>query len=302
MRLRSLLLNNGFLILVALAVGIITGFSYKPRESTYLLLGTIMTLSVTKVDFERMRAKGKKGLIIPVLLVYGFSPLMTLIPAYFLINNQDFLYGFTVMAIVPSAISLIAFTGILDGDVELALSGTGSVYTASLILMPLMGWLLLGEVIDVVSLFYSVFLLLVVPILLSRVLVVLRADERLGEGKKYLTNILFFLLVLNIVGARREAFFIEPSSILIIGLICLLRSSVAGTLVYFAAKRLGVDEGDSRTYVLFGAFKNGGLAVALSVTLFSPEAAIPAAISIVFDMGSIGYYDMLFRRFGKNSR
>ncbi len=301
MRLRGLLLNNGFLIFLALTIGIATGISYKPKESTYLLLGTIMALSVTKIDFERMKAKGKNSLIVPVILVFGYSPLMTLIPAYLLIKNPDFLKGFILMAIVPSAISLIAFTKILEGDVELALSGTASVYFASIFLMPLMGKLLLGRSVSALSLLQSIVLLVIIPFLVSRAFVRMKIDERLGEGKKYLTNILFFILVLNIVGARRSAFFIGPYLIIAISTVCIVKTSVAGTIIYLISKRFGVSEEDSRAYVLFGAFKNGGLAVALSVALFNPAVAIPAAISVVFDMLSMSYYSLLFRAYSKNS-
>ena len=300
MKARHLFLNSGFLILIALLVGIATGVSYKPRESTYLLLGTIMALSITRIDFHRMKSKGKKGIFLPILLVYGFSPLMTLLPAYLLIKNQDFINGFILMAVVPSAVSLVAFSRILDGDVELALSGTGSVYLASLILMPLMGWFMLGEGISVFSLVYSVTLLVLLPFIVSRILVFIKTDERLGEGKKYLTNILFFILVLNIVGAKRSAFFIGGEMILAISIACIVKTSVAGTIIYFTAKKLGMEEEDARSYALFGSFKNGGLAVALAVALFGAGAAIPAAISIVFDMGSMSYYGFLFKRYGKN--
>ena len=296
MKLRSILLNNGFLIILALIIGILTGVSYKPRESTYLLLGTIMALSVTQIDFERMKSKGKQGLIWPVLLVYGVSPFMTLAPAYLLIRNPDFIKGFILMAIVPSAISLIAFTKVLDGDVELALSGTGSVYFASLLLMPLMGKLLLGAEVSALSLLNSILLLVVIPFLVSRAFVWIKLDERLGERKKPLISVLFFVLVLNIVGARRDAFFIDAYLIGLISLICIIKTSFIGTMVYFICRKMGIDERDSRTYVLFSGFKNGGLAVALSVALFNPVVAIPAAISIVFDMASISYYELLFRK------
>ena len=57
---------------------------------------------------------------------------------------------------------------------------------------------------------------------------------------------------------------------------------------------------ESITYTLFGAFKNGGLAVALSMVLFGAAATVPAAISVVFDFGSLTYYQYYFRnRFGK---
>lgn len=299
MHLKSLIANNGFLIIIALSIGIATGASYRPKEITYILLGTIMALSVTGIDFHKIREKGKRGLAIPIVLVYGFSILMTVIPAYILIDNQDFLHGFIVMAIVPSAVSLIAFTRILDGDVELALAGTGSVYLSSLFIMPVLGGILLGRDVSALSLLNSILLLVLIPFAFSRVLVRLNMDERLGEKKKAITGILFFFLVLNIVGARRDAFFLEPSVIGLIGIICVLRSSVAGTIIYFVSRKLCVDEGEARTYVLFGAFKNGAFAVALSVTLFNPAAAVPAAVSIVFDMASISYYELLFSKFSK---
>lgn len=301
MKVRELLLDSSFIVLAALLTGIITGFSYRPRESSYFLLGTIMTLSVTQIDFERMREDGRAGVFPPIALVYVFSPAMTLIPACFLIKDAVFLQGFVVMALVPSAVSLIAFSRILGGNLELALSGTASVYLSSIILMPLAGEAVFGAEIDPLSMVYSLVILVIIPFAISRVLVLAKADERMGEGKKYLINALFFLLIVNIVGANRSAFLIDSYSIILISIICITRTMVAGTILYFFFRKRRMEEEDARTYVLFGTFKNGGLAVALAVSLFSPAAAIPATISIVFDMGSISYYGFLFKRYGKSS-
>ncbi len=296
MRARDLLSNSSFIIIIALLIGILTGISYRAKESTYLILGTIMTLSVMQIDVERIKTKGKKGVFLPVLLVYTVSPLMTLIPAYMFIENPEFLKGFVIMSVVPSAIGLVAFSKVLDGDVELALSGTGAVYLSSIFLTPFMAKALLGAEISMISVLNSILLLIVVPFILSRFLVKLGLERRIAGRKKEIINLLFFFLILNIVGSNRNAFFIEADIILIISAICILRTVGVGTILYFLARKLDVEESDARTYTLFGTFKNGGLAVALAVALFSPDAAIPAAISIVFDVGSIGYYGIIFRK------
>ncbi len=300
MSIKGLVSNSGFIIVAALVLGILTGFSFHPKEATYLTLGTIMALSLTRIDFEKLRHSGKKELGLPVLLVYGFAPMMLLVPAYFLIDNPDFMKGIVILALVPSAVGVVAFSGILEGDVELALAGTASVYIASLILTPLLTWAILGEGIDEMAIVRSLVILVIVPLVVSRVLARAKIDEKAGSVKGDAINILFFFLILNIVGSNRSAFFIEPGELFSLSFVCFMKTFVAGSIVFFTMMKLNHSYEESMTYTLFGAFKNGGLAVALSMVIFGPAATVPAAISVVFDFGSLTYYQYVFRnRYGR---
>jgi len=302
MNARGLVSNSGFIIVAALILGIITGFSFHPKEATYITLGAIMTLSLTKVDFEKLRRTGKKELGLPILLVYGFSPLITLVPAYFLIDNPEYLKGLVILALVPSAVGMVAFSGILKGDTEIALAGTASVYIASLILTPLMSKALLGEAIDAVAILKSLLILVLIPLIISRVLARWDIDGKAGHRKGEAINILFFFLIPNIVGSNRSAFFLPAWPLFTISLICFLKTFVAGTVVFFTMMKLNHTYEESITYTLFGAFKNGGLEVALSMVLFGPAATVPAAISVVFDFGSLTYYQYFFRNRAEKNR
>ena len=295
MNLRKILSNSGSVIVLALFFGIITGASFHPKESTYLLLGTIMTLSLTRIDPEKVKRTGKKEIAYPVILVYGFSPVMALIPAYFLVSDPQFLRGIVLLAVVPSAVGVVAFSGILKGNTELALAGTSSVYISSLFLTPFMAKSILGAQVDVLSILKSLVLLVVIPLIAARLLALADIDTKMGEWKGDTINLLFFFLIFNIVGANRSAFFIPAYSLFSISVVCFTKTFVAGSIVFFLFMRLGYSYEDSMTYTLFGAFKNGGLAVALSMVLFGPAATIPAAISVVFDFASLTYYQYAFR-------
>ncbi|GEM_PF-1302186 len=297
---RALIANSGFIIVLALILGLLTGFSFYPKEMTYVSLGTIMTLSLTKIDFEKLKKTGTKEIGLPVLLVYLYSPLFVLAPAHVLINNTDYLNGLVILALVPSAVGVVAFSGILKGDNELALAGTASVYLSSLVLTPLLSKAIIGEGVKVVSILGSLVILVVIPLVLSRILVMWKIDEKAGQAKADVINILFFILIFNIVGSNRSAFFIDSYNLFSISLICFLKTFVAGSIIFIFLTKMGHKYEDSMTYTLFGAFKNGGLAVALSMVLFSPAATVPAAISVVFDFGSLTYYQYVFRnKYGK---
>ncbi len=294
MNLRKILSNSGSVIILALFFGILTGVSFHPKESTYLLLGTIMTLSLTKIDPEKVKRTGKKEILLPVLLVYGFSPLMALIPAYLFVRDVQFLRGIVLLAVVPSAVGVVAFSGILKGNTELALAGTSSVYISSLFLTPFMAKAILGAQIDALAILKSLILLVVVPLIAARVLAAADIDTKMRGWKTDTINLLFFLLIFNIVGANRSAFFIPIYSLFSISIVCFTKTFIAGTAIFLLFMRLGYTYEDSMTYTLFGAFKNGGLAVALSMVLFGPAATIPAAISVVFDFSSLTYYQYAF--------
>ncbi len=299
MRLRGLVSNSGFIIVAALILGILSGFSFYPKEATYFILGSIMTLSLTKIDFEKIKMTGKKELGLPVLLVYVFSPLMALIPAYILVHNQDYLKGIVILALVPSAVGVVAFSGILEGDAEIALAGTASVYIASLALTPLLSKAFLGEGVSILSILQSLVILVLIPLIISQGLARLDIDRKMGHTKGEVINILFFFLILNIVGSNRSAFFLPAWSLFSISFVCFMKTFIAGSIVFFLMMRRHNYE-ESMTYTLFGAFKNGGLAVALSMVLFGPAATVPAAISVVFDFGSLTYYQYAFRnRYGR---
>ena len=67
--------------------------------------------------------------------------------------------------------------------------------------------------------------------------------------------------------------------------IALARTLGIGAAIYAAALLSGQDRSHAISYTLLGSYKNLGLAAAVSLTLFGPEAGIPAAFSALAETG-----------------
>jgi ACR3 family arsenite efflux pump ArsB len=52
------------------------------------------------------------------------------------------------------------------------------------------------------------------------------------------------------------------------------------------------------SYVLFGSFKNLGLAAAISIVLFNERAAIPAAVTIPFEILFFIWFNYFQKKWG----
>jgi predicted Na+-dependent transporter len=113
-----------------------------------------------------------------------------------------------------------------------------------------------------------------------------------------LINLGFALILYIVIGINRRVFFSHPDLLILVSTIAILRTFVSGHLIDLLSRLLKVDPKRRVSYVLFGAYKNLGLAAALSLLLFNERAAIPSAITTPFEFLFLIWFTSFRRRWG----
>ncbi|OPY53186.1 MAG: hypothetical protein A4E48_00856 [Methanosaeta sp. PtaU1.Bin060] len=263
--------NSAFVFVLAILLGFVTpGCSRLTEPLITPSLMLMMAFSLTEVDLRARGALGRS--MIGFFLNYGLLSGLIISLAYTL-DNESLRNGFVVMAAVPPAVAILPMTRLLYGDVLLSLYAEAISYLVSPILMPAMIFAFTSRA--EVSLGYLVetaLLLIIVPALASRYIRRLPLDPVLP------INAGFFLVTYTVIGLNIGA---PWESIGPVGLIALARTFGIGMAVYVASALAGSKAGCRISYTLLGTFKNLGLAAAVALLLFGPEAAIPAAVCIL---------------------
>ncbi len=281
------------MFILAILTGLI--FGGIPYYTEYIGISALMVvMTLTTMDIELKKAfrvkKYFNKYIVNLLLSYLFLGGIIIILSTILVSDSYLRAGFIIMAAIPPAVAVIPFTGILKGDLDLAVGSSAFLYIASLGLAPLIIFLFMAESINIFKLLEQLILMIVVPLIISRGLLYLKADKTLGDSKGILINIGFFVLIFTVVGVNRNAFLLDLNTMVIISFICLIRTFVCGTGIYYTTLKLNIEKPIRIDYMLFGSFKNLGLTIIIAFLLFGEKAAVPAAICMPFEILTLPYY------------
>ncbi len=281
MRPRDILQSYAVMMTIGLVLGLLTGgFPWYTREISMASLALLMTLSLANVRLGE--ARGRDHLEHSAwALALNYGALTVLLLAIGLAFSNDLWPGWVLMAAAPSAISVVPFTSIFGGRTSQSLFSTAVNYIAALALMPIITLAMIGSSVDVTNLIESLLILIVLPMLLSRMV----AKAHISKGPSAsLINISFAVLIFAVAGANRGAFAGDLGIVLAICAAGAVRTFGIGMGTEFALRKLGVAREDRVSYVLFASFKNLGLTATLAIALFEPIVAVPATICIVLEV------------------
>ena len=273
------------MVSLAIVLGLlIGGFPAYTSEISTVSLMVAMTFSLTSIRLRDINLRReRRRLLLPFFM--SFIWLSGLSLALGLLFQPPIRYGFVAMAAVPPAVAVVPITRVMRGDVEFSLVSLSLLYVASLVLTPVIIFLFAGEAIDIWEVVRTVLLLILLPLLLSR------GARRLPFSTRQvtmLTNVCFFLLMFGIVGARRSFLFHEWSIVAVIAAAVALRTFGSGILVKLVGQSVGVPRETLLPLMLFGSFKNEGLAILIALPLFDEIAGIPLVVAIMFEMLWVG--------------
>ena len=281
MRLAEILQSYAIMMTLGLVLGVVSGgFPWYTKEISMASLAILMTLSLANVRIGEARGRDHlEHSLWALVLNYGALTLLLLLLG--LAFPSDLWPGWVLMAAAPSAISVVPFTGIFGGRTTKSLFSTAVNYIAALALMPAITLLLIGSSVDVRSLVESLLILIVLPMVVSRL--VARADISKTTSTS-LINVSFAVLIFAVAGANRKAFVGDPVIVLAICAAGFVRTFGIGLGTELSLKKMGMQKDERISYVLFSSFKNLGLTATLAIALFEPIVAVPATICIVFEV------------------
>ncbi len=255
------------------------------------LLMTLTLLSVNTHGLEKVRYKEVINLLFFNLVIY--SSLLLVLSLF--VENVNFMYGMIILAFVPPAISAVPFSKISGGDAEVSIVTEFIAYVLCLVYTPLMLWLFIGNTVDVFQITQVIASLIILPFVVSRIIrSVWKKSSELNP--KIISSALIGLMIYSTIALSRDTILFQWESVITIFIIMFIVHFPLGTFIFQFTKRLGIIRKERIEYVIYGTFKNGGMALGFALLLFGPEAAVPIAISAIVGGFHLPYLSYLFEK------
>ena len=213
--------------------------------------------------------------------------------AYILRVTEPYQIGLIALASAPPAVAVVPFTNFLGGDPHYSLVGFTSCYLGAFIFTPTIMSMFLGSQPGFqTKIFTLLFELIIIPLILSRVLLVTRLDERIESRKGTLVNWSFFLIIYTIVGLNKEIFLRDPVSLIPLVFISAICTFILGYIIEKTNIRLGITDKKIMSLMLLGTSKNSGFAAGIAITIFSVESTVPSTITTIFMLLYVIFLDL----------
>jgi len=180
--------------------------------------------------------------------------------------------GLILVTAMPCGISVVAFSILFKGQPAKALIATALAHLLAPLLVPTIVWLFAHQVIkvDIVSLFYLVFKLVIIPIILAELIKYFHWDKFL---EKYITaSNTIFVAMLNWGTMAPVAYLISWQNKTL--LVALLASLLIIVLQIFLGWLFGRSREEKITWSITNFYKNTGLAAVIALSSFSPAAVL----------------------------
>jgi len=244
-------------------------------------------MSMSTMGISRGAFPSPRSLIIPailgVLMSYAVLGGFILGMSALFIHDKELWNGFIVLAIMPPAVAVIPFTDLLKGNNAFSLAGTMGGYLGAMVILPLVLYNFLESsrfVLERLSI--AAIVLIIIPLIVSRILRWRKIDKDLEKIKGAITNWSFFVVVYSIVGLNQDIFTHQPMKLLPVAAIAVGSMFALGLIIEWVGKLFRIDPQTTMSLVLLGTIKNYGLAAGIALSLFSKESALPATVSTIF--------------------
>ena len=245
-----------------------------------IMFGMGMTLSAA--DFQKVFHQ-PRNVFAGAAAQYLIMPLLAYALARLLRLPDELAVGLILLGCCPggTASNVIAF--LARGDVALSVSMTTVSTLLAPLLTPALMLLFAGQWMDInaAALFISIVQIVLLPVLLG-----LAVNQFFGSRIKAVKPLLpvisviaILLIVGAVIGKNSEAMMgMAPAVIAAV----VLHNGGGLLLGWAGGAALKMGEPQKRTLAIEVGMQNSGLAVALAVAHFSPEAAVPAALFSVW--------------------
>lgn len=297
----KLLRDRNFILLLAIVLGLSLGKAVAEKTVPLVipLLVLVMTLSATEVKSrELITAKNLPATVgFSLILNYLVMGGITLLLSWWLIKDTVLWTGFVVFALVPPAVGVVPLSNMLGGNTRFSLIGLTAAYLSALVIMPLAMTFMLGiENFDHLQIIIIIGELVLLPIIFSRILLVIKPFQRIKPWQGTITNWSFFITIFTIVGLNRDAFFGDYGTLIRIIIVAFAVSFLLGFVLDFGTRLFRVDRETKISLMLMGTTKNYSLASGILLALFDERAALPSSVCAVFGILHFVWLGFRFRK------
>jgi bile acid:Na+ symporter, BASS family len=277
-----LVTNRNFILLLAIVLGLsIRNMGDWVKNLTVPALAIVMVVSLTRISFKSFANAGivLKSTFYTILFNFVIFGAVMMALARFLIKDNDLWIGFVILATAPPGVAIAPFARITGADEKFSVIGMVGAYIASLLLIPLAGFVFVGKsFIQPLNLLIVFAELIIAPMLISQLLVKLNLEKYISKARGAVVNWGLFVVIFAVVSLNRDIFFRDFRTLAIISLICIITVFGLWVLINFILKKLKIKDEIRKSLVLAATIKNNGFAAATALALFGEKASLPGAI------------------------
>ena len=291
--------------LLAIAVGLLAGYPAAAWSKTHSsTLSTLTTVAVFFIIYPMMvnlklealveAGRNVRGVSLALLYNFVWAPLIGFLLARVFLRDPLLALGFLLVMVVPCSSMSIGYTGLAEGNLELATVVVALSFVLAVVAVPL--WMLVFAAqyqvpVPIQDMLTSILTVLIAPILLGYL--TRRGLVRwLGETRFHHLQPLFpalsllamFGIVFLIFLAKATLIVSQWSTVLLLLVPNALFVGITLAAVTWLNRRLGLSYQDNMAVVFASTGKNNGTAIAIATVAFSPLVAIPAATMPIFQI------------------
>lgn len=297
------------MVILGVACGFLAPSEVQALKPLMLPLVSLMVwaMSVT-IRFNELVQVTKKVKAISVGLLLNFvllPSLCFLLAAAFLSSEPLWAVGFILMGAVPCAGMNVVWTGLLKGDVPLALILAALTMLLGIVTIPAITLLLAGVYVQVnlYDMLYSIATVLAIPLffgIVTRHLLEIKLGKRLAEYLPAFPPVSAFsamILMFSMLAINMVLVPTTPSLVLLLILPPLLLFPLAFGGSYLISSRvLRLPLKETNAVVYSSGMKHLPLAMGIAFASFGPGAALPIAISAAFQTVNASAFYRIFQR------
>jgi hypothetical protein len=252
-----------------------------------ILPALIVIITITILRFPRgfFRHPGSlfyssmQGNIMNYLVLGNFI----ILAGAFLIRKQELWIGIVLVAAMPSSLEIITLGNLLRVEKNYIFTSLAGTYLGTLLIAPLVGFCFLKYIhLNYWNIILLILGLIFLPLLISRIIIDKEWDKIIEKYEGAAIDFSYFIVFYAITANSRNFLLNWSFDLLFISLIAF----VSTFLFYFMIRNIGFylheEENKINFFILLGTMKDCGLAGAIALMVFSPEAAIPPLMFAVF--------------------
>jgi ACR3 family arsenite efflux pump ArsB len=307
-------LNKWLLLYVtgAMILGLLIGKPsaswVKANQSMVSSLTTVIVFLIiypmmvnVKLESLAKASKNIKAILLSVIFNFAWAPLFGwLLVKLFLHGDPMLSIGFLLVMVVPCSSMVIGYTGLSDGNIELATVIVALSFVLAIVALPL--WMMIFArnyhiVVPINDILKSILTVLIAPMILGYLTRIL-LTRWLGEkGFKKLQPLFPSLSLIAMYGIVFVIFFSKATmiidkwqTVLLLLIPNVLFIAISLVLFTWINKKLNLKYEDNMAVVFASTAKNNGTAIAIATMAFSPMVAIPAATIPIFQIIFLVFY------------
>lgn len=291
--------RSHILFLLAIAIGMLLPQAAEIAALlTYPALTVILTIALLRFPRGFFRRPGPllSGAILGNVMNYLILGNLIIMASIFLIQEEGFWVGMVLVAAAPPATTIIPLGNILRLDKPSMFAGIAGAYLGAILIAPLIGLGFLKFIpLDSTGLILAAFMLIILPLFLSRLAINEDWDKIIENYKGHITDGCFFIIFYALVSGTRSLIIDRPLEVVFMFVIAASSTFLLSFIIDLIANYYGVAKEKISSLIFLGTMKNYALAGAIALNVFNKQAALPA---LVFSVVMFSYTIWLKYRMG----